>query len=187
MYLLVGLGNPGKKYEKTRHNLGFMAIDELSAKYDILLRKHEDFYEIGKDEIQNEKVILLKPLTFMNKSGEAVSYLAQKKAIDFAKILLIYDDLNLPLGKFRIRPKGSAGGHNGMTSVIESLGSKDFPRLRIGIGSPDNIPWEKYVLQNFSSQEEKTIRNSLEKIPEVVEVFIQKDIAAAMEYIGRIK
>ena len=187
MYLIVGLGNPGKKYTNTRHNLGFLAIDELSDKYNIPLRSYKDLYETGKGEILDEKVILLKPLTFMNKSGEAVSFLAKKKSISLDKILIIYDDLNLPLGKFRFRAKGSAGGHNGLISIIERLGVQDFPRLRIGIGEAGNTPWEKFVLQNFSSQEKETILKSIKNIPEIVEIFIQKGITAAMEHTGRIQ
>ncbi|MFH1288551.1 MAG: aminoacyl-tRNA hydrolase [bacterium] len=176
MYLIVGLGNPGRKYANTRHNLGFLAIDKLLKKFDVSLQKHQDLYKSVRIEISNEKVILAQPLTFMNKSGEAVRYLAKKRAVPLDKTLIIYDDLNLPLGKFRLRTKGSAGGHNGMTSIIECLGSQDFPRLRIGIGTPSNTPWEKFVLEPFSSQEKEIIQNSLKNIPEIVETFIQRGI-----------
>lgn len=186
MYLIVGLGNPGKKYSTTRHNLGFWAINELSKKFDVSLRKHQDLYEGERLEISNEKVILAQPLTFMNKSGEAVRFISKKRAIPLDKVLIIYDDLNLPLGKFRMRPNGSAGGHNGMTSIIECLGSADFPRLRIGIGSPDNTPWERFVLTSFSPQEKETILNSLKNIPEIVEIFIEKGITSAIEYVGKL-
>jgi PTH1 family peptidyl-tRNA hydrolase len=185
MYLIVGLGNPGKKYANTRHNLGFLAINELSKKFDVPLQKYQDLYESSRVEIYNEKVILAQPLTFMNKSGEAVRFISKKRAIPLDKILVIYDDLNLPLGKFRMRPNGSAGGHNGMASIIECLGSADFPRLRIGIGSQDNISWEKFVLQSFSPQEKETIIKSLKNIPEIVEIFIQKGITAAMEFANK--
>lgn len=186
MHLIVGLGNPGKKYVNTRHNLGFWAVNELSGKYNAPLQKYQDLYESARIEISDEKVILAQPLTFMNKSGEAVRFIAKKRAVPLDKILIIYDDLNLPLGKFRMRPNGSAGGHNGMASIIECLGSSDFPRLRIGIGSPDNTAWEKFVLQSFSPQEKETILKSIEKIPEIVEIFIRKGITAAMEFAGKI-
>ncbi|MDD5772578.1 MAG: aminoacyl-tRNA hydrolase [bacterium] len=185
MYLIAGLGNPGKKYTNTRHNLGFWAINELSKKFDVSLQKYQDLYEGARLEISDEKVILAQPLTFMNKSGEVVRFISKKRAIPLDKILIIYDDLNLPLGKFRMRPNGSAGGHNGMTSIIECLGSSDFPRLRVGIGSPDNTAWEKFVLQSFSPGEKETIQNSLKNIPEIVEIFIRKGIAAAMEFANK--
>ncbi len=172
MYLIIGLGNPGRKYANTRHNLGFRAIDLLSEKHNIHLRKHLKPYESGSAEIAGEKVVLVKPLTYMNLSGEIVSSLVKKKSIHLEKILVICDDINLPLGDIRFRAKGSAGGHNGLSSIIEHLGSSDFPRLRIGIG-PAIGPWEKFVLQNFSLQEEETIQNSLKKILEIVEAFIQ--------------
>lgn len=173
MHLIVGLGNPGKRYANTRHNLGFLAISELLEKFDVSLKKHGDLYESAHIEMSGQNVILVRPLTFMNKSGEAVQYIARKKTVPLEKMLVICDDLNLPVGKLRMRAHGSAGGHNGLTSIIELLGSRDFPRLRIGIGRPDNnTAWEKFVLEPFSSEEKEIIQNSLKNIPEIIETFV---------------
>lgn len=173
MHLIIGLGNPGKKYANTRHNLGFLAIDELLEKFGASLKKHGDLYESARIEISGQKAVLARPLTFMNKSGEAVQYLVRRKAVPLEKMLIICDDLNLPVGKLRLRVRGSAGGHNGLTSIIEHLGSQDFTRLRIGIGRPDNnTAWEKFVLEPFLSEEKEIIKNSLKSIPEIIETFV---------------
>lgn len=154
MYLIVGLGNPGKEYEKTRHNMGFDFIDKLSAKYgiDISKQKFDGLY--GSGLIEGEKVILLKPQTYMNLSGKSVEKFASFYKIDEQKIIVVYDDIDVQPGYIRIRKQGSAGTHNGMKSVISELGSDKFPRIRIGTGSREKIfDLVRYVLENVKDHE----------------------------------
>ncbi|RFU62645.1 aminoacyl-tRNA hydrolase [Peribacillus glennii] len=154
MKIFVGLGNPGKQYEKTRHNIGFEVIDRLSALWQIPLdqAKHKGIYGTGM--VSGEKVLLLKPLTYMNLSGESISAVMDFFKVELADIVILYDDLDLPVGKIRLRQKGSAGGHNGIKSTIAHLGSQEFNRIRIGIGRPvGRIPVVDYVLGRFSQEE----------------------------------
>src|SRR5699024_2668635 len=141
MKCIVGLGNPGRKYRKTRHNIGFMVIDELLDRHQWKLDKSKFNGDYVLENYQNEKVMLLKPQTFMNLSGESIRPLSDYYNIDMKDILVIYDDLDLPTGKIRLRQKGGHGGHNGIRSTLNHLGQKDFKRLRIGIGRPiDGMP-----------------------------------------------
>jgi PTH1 family peptidyl-tRNA hydrolase len=158
MKLIVGLGNPGKQYEKTRHNIGFMVLDKLSADLDIPLdqAKHKGVFGSGIRE--GEKVILLKPLTYMNLSGESIRAVMDYYDIDIEDLLVIYDDLDLPLGRIRLRQKGSAGGHNGIKSTIAHLGTQNFNRIRVGIDRPKNgMNIADYVLSPFSKAEEQEL------------------------------
>lgn len=181
MKIIVGLGNPGKEYEKTRHNVGFMVLEELRKRLDF-----DEFKEDGKKqaeissgEFNGEKVILARPLTFMNKSGEAVQKLVSFYKIDLADLLLIYDDIDLPLGTIRVREKGSAGTHNGMKSVISVLGSQDFPRFRIGIENRGELAAKEqdttsFVLGKFSWKEKEIIKKSINKLVDVILGDMQK-------------
>lgn len=164
MKCIVGLGNPGRKYKKTRHNIGFMVIDELLDRHHLKLNKRKFNGEYAMEPIGNKKTILLKPQTFMNLSGEAVRPLIDYFNIPIEDIIVIYDDLDLPTGKIRLREKGGHGGHNGIRSLIEHLGTKDFKRIRIGIGRPVTpIPVIDYVLGSFPKDQKEAVNNSINK------------------------
>lgn len=169
MRLIVGLGNPGSQYEKTRHNVGYRVIDALRKPLQAQsanLRGSVEAYE----HRNGDRVLLVKPTTFMNESGEAVAPVVQFYKIPLANILIVYDDVDLPLGTLRQRDGGSAGGHKGMQSVIDHVGTDAIPRLRIGIGSnrDRNLPAEDYVLQPFTEEEEKAIQGTIEKAVAVI-------------------
>lgn len=164
MWLIVGLGNPGRKYEFTRHNVGFMVIDRLCRDFGIQLKEY-DLYILGRAIIKDRDLILLKPLTYMNQSGIAV-----KKACNFfnlppEKVLVIHDDIDMALGKIRFKKKGSSGGHRGVQSIIDEIG-ENFMRLKIGVGRSQVIPPEVYVLQRFSDDELKVIDDAINKTVE---------------------
>lgn len=154
MKLFVGLGNPGSKYERTRHNAGFMVIDALSKEWNIELTDEKKFKgQIGRGVVKGEKVILLKPTTFMNLSGESVRAVMDFYDIDIEDLVVIYDDLDLPHGKIRLRLKGSAGGHNGIKSLIAHVKTQEFKRIRVGIDRHPKIPVVDYVLGKFTEDE----------------------------------
>jgi peptidyl-tRNA hydrolase, PTH1 family len=180
-WLIAGLGNPGSRYEKTRHNLGFMLVDLLAQAAQTQVKREECRSLIGRAEIENEKVELVKPQTFMNLSGEAVSCLLKKENRDAEKLIIIIDDLALPFGTIRLRASGSAGGHNGLNSVIECLKTQDFIRLRIGIlpGHPVNDT-KNFVLEKFSKTENATIEKVLEKSAGAIRAVIKDGIEKTM-------
>lgn len=156
MKCIVGLGNPGRKYEKTRHNIGFTVIDELASRFQTKLDQTKNNAAYTIVTIGNEKVMLMKPQTYMNLSGEAVRPLMDYYKIDIQDVLVVYDDLDLPVGKLRLRETGGHGGHNGIRSLIQHLGTKDFKKLRIGVGRPTNAqPIVDYVLQPSQGRKEK--------------------------------
>ena len=138
MYLIVGLGNPEQDYDKTRHNMGFHVVNKLAKKYDIQVNKNKFKGLLGTGIIEAEKVILLKPQTYMNLSGESIKEVVDFYKIDFKNIIVIYDDMDIDIGTIKLRKKGGPGSHNGMKSVILCLGTEEFPRVRIGIGKPEN-------------------------------------------------
>lgn len=179
MYLIVGLGNPGKEYEKTRHNVGFTAIDYLAYRYDITVSKIKFRGLYGDGKICGEKCILLKPQTFMNLSGESV-----REASDFFKIspeniIVIYDDVAIDPGKIRIRPKGSAGGHNGMKSIIYQLQTDEFPRIRFGVGQAEH-DMVNHVLGRFNDTDGNKVSDAIRQLPDVIETIIRKSVSDAM-------
>ena len=139
MFVVAGLGNPGRKYEKTRHNMGFWAVDRLAEKNDIKIKKIKHKALIGDGIISGEKVLLVKPQTYMNLSGESLREIVDYYNVDLSRLLVIYDDFDIEAGSLRIRKKGSAGSHNGMKSIINQLGSQDFPRIRVGIGASGGL------------------------------------------------
>ena len=150
MYLIAGLGNPGKQYENTRHNAGFMALDALADQLGTSIEEKKHKALCGKGLIGGEKVILLKPQTFMNLSGESIRAAADFYKVDPDHIIVIYDDISLEPGQLRIRKKGSAGGHNGIKSIIAHLGTQEFPRIKVGVGAkPDRMDLADYVLGHF--------------------------------------
>lgn len=179
MFLIVGLGNPGEKYDNTRHNIGFEAIDYIAKKYNIDINRKKFKGEYGEGFIGSEKVILMKPTTYMNLSGECV-----REVIDFYKltnedILVIYDDISLDVGRLRIREKGSAGGHNGIKSIIAHLGSDEFSRIKIGVGQPKG-DLVNHVLGKFSKEENEILEESLEATKLSVEIILKEDTSSAM-------
>ncbi|HLP87780.1 MAG TPA: aminoacyl-tRNA hydrolase [Nostocaceae cyanobacterium] len=186
--LIVGLGNPEPKYDQTRHNIGFSAIDALSRAWQIPVAENRKFQgEFGEGvAFSGDKIRLLKPLTYMNRSGQAIQAVTSWYKLSPESVLVIYDDLDLPLGKIRLRLSGSAGGHNGMKSAIAHLGSQSFPRLRIGIGKPknatsnDNSETVSYVLGKFSAAENKVMSQVLEFVVECVELSLKQGVEKAM-------
>lgn len=178
--LIAGLGNPGRKYQKNRHNIGFMAVDRLAGAHGISLSRVEQRAVVGSGHVAGRPVILAKPQTYMNKSGNAVGPLAKYYKIDPADVLVIYDDLDLPLGTLRLREQGGAGGHNGMKSIINHLGN-DFPRLRLGIGRPPGrMPPSAYVLQDFGDDEWPIVEQVLDRAADAVGVFLRDGVDLAM-------
>lgn len=156
MHIIIGLGNPGKEYQRTRHNVGFDVIDVLSEKLGIALTKSAMHGLIGEGFLDGEKVVLVKPQTYMNLSGQCVTELVSWYKAPMENVLVIYDDIDLPLGKLRLRASGSAGTHNGMRSVIDLLGRQDFPRLRVGVGAkPEGWELADWVLSHYQTPEER--------------------------------
>lgn len=182
MYIIVGLGNPEPKYNGTRHNIGFSAVTALADANNISLDMTKHKALIGKGVIAGQKVILAQPLTYMNLSGESVRELVDYYKIDpESNLLVIYDDINLAPGKLRIRPKGSAGGHNGIKSIISCLGTQDFARIRIGVGEkPKGWDLVDHVLGKFDREEEPMIRDALEKAANACQIILSEDIDSAM-------
>lgn len=180
-WLIVGLGNPGPEYQGTRHNLGFMVVDRLAVRLNTHVKRDECRSLIGRGVIDNETVELAKPQTYMNLSGEAVSCLLVKGGRSVERLLVISDDLALPFGAMRIRPKGTHGGHNGLRSIIDVLSTQEFIRLRIGILPEHQVSDAKrFVLENFTKKDTETLENMLEKSADAVEAVVKEGVDAAM-------
>lgn len=159
MYIVIGLGNPGREYARTRHNVGFDVIDVLSEKLGITLGKIQMHGLIGEGHVGGERLVLVKPQTFMNLSGQCVSEVVSWYKPEMDRVLVVYDDIDLPLGRLRLRASGSAGTHNGMRSVIGLLGRQDFPRLRVGVGKrPEGWELADWVLSHYQTEEERKIQ-----------------------------
>lgn len=180
-WLLVGLGNPGSEYDLTRHNLGFMLIDLLAMRFDARIKRIECRSLIGRAIFENQQIEMAKPQTYMNLSGEAVNCLVKKDGRSLKQSIVVVDDLAIPFGSIRLRAKGSAGGHNGLKSIISNCKSPEFIRLRIGIkpDHPVHNP-KKFVLDRFSRQELKTVESVLEKSADAINVVIKEGIEMAM-------
>ncbi len=174
MYLIAGLGNPGKQYEMTRHNIGFEVIDYISDEYSIKVNKIKHKGLIGEGFIGREKVALLKPQTFMNLSGESIREAASFYKIPPENIIVIYDDISLATGSVRIRAKGSAGGHNGIKSIIYQLESDNFPRIKLGVGQPRHKDYDlkDFVLGRFAKEEIKELEDVIRTIPDIINTII---------------
>ena len=189
MFIIAGLGNPTKEYEGTRHNVGFDVIDRLSEKYNIAVdtKKHRAF--IGKGMLVGQKVILAKPQTYMNLSGESIrSLLDYYKVDEEHELLVIYDDVSLGVGQLRIRAKGSAGGHNGIKNIIAHLGGQVFPRIKIGVGEkPPRYDLADYVLGHFSKAEKILMDEGYDNAVRAVEMIVSGDIEGAMNEYNRKK
>ena len=175
--LIVGLGNPGREYERTRHNVGFMVLDALARQWRFGYSDHPKWKSLTG---RHAKLHFLKPQTFMNVSGEAIAACAQFYKIEPAEILVIYDDVSLPLGKLRLRTSGSAGGHNGIKSTIQHLGTDVFPRIKIGIGGAGQKSLSGHVLGKFAPEEQETLDKSLERAGEAVTLATLRGWEAAM-------
>jgi len=186
---VVGLGNPGSKYEFTRHNIGFRIVDSLARDIEIEFKKVKSYYSlICRGMISNHKVILVKPQTFMNLSGRAVSKVVSYYKIPLQDLLIVYDDLNLELGQVRIRKKGSTGGHKGIESIMQYLNNEDIPRLRIGIGNPStnfNFDCVSYVLSNFNNDEKDKIKEVIQLSTEAMKTIIEDGFEKAMRKYNR--
>ncbi len=183
MKLIVGLGNPGGKYEKTRHNAGFMAVDFLAEHFGFEFKKADKHKcEIAEGEMFDEKVFLIKPQAFMNLSGQSVRSVLQFYKIPKEDVIAMYDDVDLPSGNLRIRPSGSAGGHNGMKSIIQELGTEDFVRIRLGISPLTEFKGEleDYVLGKVSGEEVSLMEGNIKKLPQLLEALFEKGIEEAM-------
>ena len=178
--LIIGLGNPGKEYEGTRHNVGWEAIDLLANRHHIFVKARRNRAIVGEGTISGEKVVLARPLTFMNLSGEAVAGLARRYRINPEDITVICDDVNLDLGRLRIRASGSAGGHNGLKSIIHSLGTQDFARVRMGVGSPRHDDMVKHVLSKFNRAERSIAKQTTDEAADAVEAILSEGIEPAM-------
>lgn len=181
LFIIAGLGNPGTRYENTRHNVGFDAIDALAGKYGIKVSKLKHKALIGDGTIENEKVILVKPQTFMNLSGESIRDIVDWYKVPLKNTILIYDDIDLAPGKIRVRPKGSAGTHNGMRSILYHIQSEDFPRVRIGIGkAPEGWQLADYVLSKFNEEDRKLVTEGIVNAAEAAATIIKSGIGTAM-------
>lgn len=172
MKLIVGLGNPGKKYDRTKHNMGFMTIDRLMDEYGQTQMKKDFEAEYCKFKVDGETVFLVKPLTFMNESGRAVNFLMGYYQIKPEELMVIQDDLDMPIGKVRLRTKGSAGGHNGIKSIISAVGTKDFSRIKIGIQHPAKQTVVNWVLTPFSKDQEPVALSGIDKATDMVKDWV---------------
>jgi len=183
--VIAGLGNPGEKYAKTRHNIGFMVTAELAERFNINSSYKFDGL-IGDFFFGGEKIIIFQPMKYMNKSGQPISKLLDYFQIEAKDLLVIHDDLDLDLGKMRFRQNGSSGGHNGIKSIINNLGTKEFRRLKIGIGRPpENIPVPDFVLTTFQGEEKKISEQIVEEAASAVELMLRENIMKAMNKYNR--
>jgi len=187
MKLIVGLGNPGKSYAHNRHNAGFRCLNHFARLHSIRFDHRQCRARVSLAEVKGEKLLLARPRTFVNLSGDPVACLVHKHDIPLSNLLVIYDDLDLPLGKIRLRQSGGSGGHKGMSSIISALGGEDFPRIRVGIGRPQGEEQSisedaivNYVLSDFSPQEEATIKPVVARVAEAIDCFLTQGIEAAM-------
>lgn len=179
-FLLLGLGNPGAEYACTRHNIGFMVVDELAARHGIRMERSK-LALVGEGSIAGQPTVLAKPRTYMNLSGQAAQSLAARSGIPPARIAAVVDDFTLPLGRVRIRREGGTGGHNGLASMIECLGTKDFPRLRLGIGPlPPGLDPADYVLSEFLPDEAEPLKALVARAADAVEFLLEHGVEAAM-------
>ncbi len=179
--LIVGLGNPGPEYAHNRHNIGFQCVERLSGAYDIRLGEKKRLNALlGKGEVEGRSLVLAKPLTFMNSSGQAVQRVSHWYRIPPARILVIHDDLDLPVGRMRLRPEGGSGGHKGVRSVIAELSTEEFARLRIGIGRPEWGEPADYVLNDFDSRQEEVMDTVRDWVVDLVPLLLEEGIEEAM-------
>jgi PTH1 family peptidyl-tRNA hydrolase len=187
MWLIVGLGNPGEQYSRTRHNIGFACLNALAKRHGLEFAARRSHARIAEGRIAGQRVALARPTTYMNLSGKAVVALRNWYKVEAAEALLvIYDDMDLPFGKLRLRQRGSAGTHNGMRSIVQLLGTQEFPRLRVGIGSPP-AGWDAkgYVLGRFSKDEEAELPTLYDQVSDAIEVVVREGLVMAMNRYNR--
>jgi PTH1 family peptidyl-tRNA hydrolase len=185
-YLVVGLGNPGRQYRSNRHNIGFLLVDRLAEKLGVSFSRLESKALVTKADFEGQRVVLAKPQTFMNLSGQATASLVKFYKVPLGNLLVAYDDVDLPFGSLRLRPGGGSAGQKGMASIIERLGTQDFPRLRLGIGRPPGrMDAAAYVLQDFSAGEAETLSATLERGVEATLIYIAQGLEAAMNQYNR--
>jgi PTH1 family peptidyl-tRNA hydrolase len=181
IYLIVGLGNPGREYQASRHNIGFMLVSHLAEKLDVSFTRLQSKALVTKTDFQNHRVILAKPQTYMNLSGQAVASLVKFYKIPLDHLMVVYDDVDLPYGRIRIRPSGGSAGQKGMQSIINQLGTQEFPRMRLGVGRPPGSKQAaSYVLRDFSGEDADFLPQVLDRGSEAVMMFITIDLVAAM-------
>lgn len=182
MYIVAGLGNPGREYENTRHNVGFCVIDDIAKKYQIAMLERKHRAVIGRGYIDGQRVVLLKPLTYMNLSGESIREAVNYYKVDeSSQLVVISDDISLDVGQLRIRKKGSAGGHNGLKSIIGQLGHESFIRIRMGVSDkPQGYELKDYVLGRFTDGEKEALREAREHAAEAVRMILRGDVDGAM-------
>lgn len=180
MYIIVGLGNPGRKYENTKHNIGFITLDFLADHHGIKVNKIKHKALVGEGVVSGHKVLLVKPQTYMNLSGNSVREIMEYYKVDIDKLIVIYDDVDIQIGRLRIRKKGSAGTHNGMRSIIYDIQTDEFPRIRIGIGAERKMGLAGYVLGGFGKNEKKIMEDAVKRAAKAVECMIDKGIDIAM-------
>ena len=181
MKIIVGLGNPGSRYGSSRHNVGFRCVNHLVEKWGIKLSERRKYAAFGEGEVEGTSVVLAKPRTFMNRSGEGVCYLLARFHAQIADVVVIYDDMDLPLGTIRLRVRGSSAGHQGVASIISGVRSQDFGRVRVGIGKPEySTKWIEYVLGDFTRQEEEILPDVMTRVGDGVDCWVHQGIDAAM-------
>lgn len=181
MKLIVGLGNPGRRYRNTRHNVGWEVVDRLARRIGVAVNEEDGWSLLGRATIGRKRLLLAKPQTYVNLSGTAVQDLKRRHRVKPAEILIVLDDLDLPVGRIRLRPSGSHGGHNGLRSILDALGTDEVARLRIGIGRPPaGVDPAEYVLTRFSPAEETMMEGGLDRAVEAVEVAVREGMDVAM-------
>ena len=185
--LIVGLGNPGPKYAQNRHNVGFQCVEHIARAHGIALHRERLRARLGEGQIEGCAVVLAQPQTFMNDSGQSVAPLSRWYKIPPERLLVIYDDLDLPLGRLRLRPNGGSGGHNGIRSIIALLGTQDFARLRVGIGRPTHGEPVDYVLNDFSPEQTATIQAAYARVEEIVRCVLARGVHEAMDRYNRVE
>lgn len=179
MYIIAGLGNPGKKYENTRHNIGFITLDYLADRHDIKINKIKHKALVGEGRIAGQKVLLVEPQTYMNLSGESLREVIDYYKVDIEDMIVIYDDIDLEAGAVRIRKKGGPGTHNGMRSIVQHLGT-DFPRIRMGIGKERRGDLADFVLGGFTKEDKEVLEPAVERAANAIEMYISDGIEKAM-------
>jgi len=180
MRIIVGLGNPGKEYKNTRHNIGFMVLEELASRYPVEKQDSKFDAIIGHIRIKTNRVLLVKPLTYMNLSGNSVQAIVHWHKLNLEDLMVVYDDMDLPLGTLRIRAEGGSGGHKGMKSIIARLASSDFARTRVGIGRPEERDAVDWVLGRFPAEEKEQARQSIKSAADALEKWVGNGIVEAM-------
>lgn len=187
MFIIAGLGNPGKEYRNTRHNVGYSALDVFASRYGIHVEEEKFKALIGKGVVDGQKVICVKPLTYMNLSGEAIRAVCDYFKVDIeTELIVLYDDINLGVGQLRVRPKGSAGGHNGIKNIIANLGTEVFQRIRVGIGKkPPRMDLADYVLGHFSKEEQSAEKEAYDKVSDAILMLMDGQIEEAMNKYNR--